>query len=326
MTQELRYNPLMKWWVMISSLRQKRPLLPQSSCPFCPGSGKVPAHYEVHKYDNDFPILSPSPPPLDQKLNTPLYRNSLPHGKCEVILYTSNHTANFYELTDPQLLKLVDLWIQRVVELSKKQEIKYIFIFENKGEVIGTTMSHPHGQIYAYPFIPPRIASELESSSEYYKEFGKCIFCDLVEKEVAVSKRIVLKNDSFTAFVPFFAEYPYQIFLVPNRHFQSIDELKSSEKIDLVLALKKIVRGYDSLFKTNFPYMMCFHQKPCDDSNYDYYHFHIEFYPPMRNETTQKYNASSETGAGVHGNPTSPEEKAKELKRVCSDPHCSDPH
>ena len=155
---ELRFNPLTKDWVMIASHRQNRPQMPKDWCPFCPGpdNKKVPDTYEVLEYDNDFPALSQNPPVPDD-VETELYKTAPSYGKCEVILYSPDHTATLPELSVPHIKKLVDLWQERYNELSKDEKIKYIFIFENRGEAVGVTMPHPHGQIYGYSFIPKKV-------------------------------------------------------------------------------------------------------------------------------------------------------------------------
>ena len=311
---ELRWNPIIKWWVMVSASRQNRPLLPKKYCPFCPGSGKVPESYSAMVYPNDFPILA-AEPPFPVSKNTPLYRVAKSYGNCEVILYSSKHNLSFSKMSHAQILKVISLWTERLKVLAENKRIKYVFIFENKGEAVGVTIPHPHGQIYGYPFIPKKIQEELKSSLSHYKKTGRCLHCDTLKEELKDGRRIVYRNRSFIVFVPFFAEYPYQVFVMPVTHCQSLADFNGRQKKDLSDALKQVTAGYDRLFKLPFPYMMCFHQKPVDGRDYSHYHFHIEFYPPLRNEKTQKFNASSETGAWVHGNPTSPEEKALELRR-----------
>jgi UDPglucose--hexose-1-phosphate uridylyltransferase len=138
----------------------------------------------------------------------------------------------------------------------------------------------------------------------------------MIETEMAIKKRVVYENESFFAFVPFFAEYPYQIFIYSKRHIQTLLDFRDKEKEDMGEIIQTIVKMYDSIFDMLFPYMMAFHQAPVDEKEYDYFHFHIEFYPPLRNKQTQKFNASSETGAWVHGNPASPEDKAAEMREI----------
>jgi len=148
---ELRWHPLTQDWIMIASHRQARPQMPQGWCPFCPGSGKVPESFHVHKYDNDFPALSQNPPVPDDVAND-FFKTAECYGKCEVILYSPDHTAVMTDLSDSHVRELVDLWCERFEDLRSDDKIKYVFIFENRGEVVGVTMPHPHGQIYGYSF------------------------------------------------------------------------------------------------------------------------------------------------------------------------------
>lgn len=313
---ELRYNPLTKDWVMIASHRQNRPQMPKDWCPFCPGSGKVPDHYEVFQYDNDFPALR-SDPPVPDDVATELYKTAPSHGKCEVILYSPEHTVTLPELPVPHIRKLVDLWAERFTEISKDPEIKYIFIFENRGALVGVTMPHPHGQIYGYPFIPKRMELEYASCKEHFEEKGRCLICDMNREEESFRRRVIMENDDFIVYIPFFCEYPYGTYVVSKAHKQNITQLTDKERDSLAQILRDITGTYDKVFDKQFPYMMCMYQSPVNSEDVsDYYHFHIVFYPPLRAENNQKFNASSETGAWAHCNPTAPEEKAEELREA----------
>lgn len=311
---ELRWHPLTKDWVMIASHRQARPQMPKDWCPFCPGSGKVPDSFEVYKYDNDFPALSQNPPAPDDVAND-FFKTAESYGKCEVILYSPNHTITLPELPDKHVEKLVDLWCERFSELRKDEKIKYIYIFENRGEVVGVTMPHPHGQIYGYSFIPKKLELEIASAKEYINTNNKCIFCDMLENEIEAGKRIIFKNEHFTVFLPFFTEYPYGVYIMSNAHKQYITDFNDEEKAALALTIKQTAGTLDSLFDKPFPYMMCMHNAPVNSGDYsEDFHFHIEFFPPMRSADKQKFNASSETGAWAHCNPTCPEDTSKELR------------
>jgi UDPglucose--hexose-1-phosphate uridylyltransferase len=310
---ELRWHPLINDWVMIASSRQGRPQMPKDWCPFCPGSGKVPEHYDVYKYDNDFPALSQNPPKPDD-VGSDFFKVLLAYGKCEVILYSPEHTVTLPELPVPHIRKLVDLWVERFEAIKADEKIKYIFIFENRGDVVGVTMPHPHGQIYGYSVMPKKIQLELDSSKEYHKEHGNCIFCDMLEEEHKFKSRIIFENEYFTCFLPFFTEYPYGVYIMSKAHKSSIDEFDGAERDALAVMLKETVGMLDNLFGYKFPYMMCMHNAPVNgEDTSEYYHFHIEFFPPMRSADKQKFNASSETGVWAHCNPTCPEEKAAEL-------------
>lgn len=312
---ELRWHPLTKDWVMIASHRQNRPQMPKDWCPFCPGSGKVPEHYEVYKYDNDFPALSQNPPVPDD-VATDFYKTKESYGKCEVILYSPNHTATIPDLTLPHVRKLVDLWCERFTKISEDEKIKYVFIFENRGEVVGVTMPHPHGQIYGYSYVPKKIELELDSAREYYEENKKCIFCKMLEEEEQAKARIIFENEYFTVFLPFFTEYPYGMYIMSKNHKQNLAQFTEAEKDAFAAVIRETVGTFDNLFDRPFPYMMCMHQGPVNQSENsdEFYHFHVEFFPPMRSADKQKFNASSETGVWAHCNPTAPEEKAVELR------------
>ncbi|MCB2296156.1 galactose-1-phosphate uridylyltransferase, partial [Clostridium algoriphilum] len=199
---ELRWNPMLKDWVMVASNRQDRPQMPKDWCPFCPGSGKVPDTYDVQEYDNDFPALSKEPS-IPDSVGSEFYRTKEAYGKCEVILYSPEHTKTLSELPLPHVRKLVDLWCERFIELSKDSKVKYIFEFENRGAEVGVTMPHPHGQIYAYSEMPLKIKTELDSCREYYEENNECLICKMNKEEIEFKKRIVMENEDFLAYLPF---------------------------------------------------------------------------------------------------------------------------
>ena len=311
---ELRWNPLVKDWVMVASNRQNRPQMPKDWCPFCPGSGKVPDKFTVLKYDNDFPALSQNPPVPDD-VETRIYKTKPNYGKCEVVLYSPEHTVTLPELSEPHIRELVDLWTERFVEISSDEKIKYVFIFENRGAAVGVTMPHPHGQIYGYSVVPKKLELEMQSCREHFNENGSCLICDLMEDEEKDGRRIIFENEDFVTFLPFWSEYPYGVYIGAKRHFQNLTQMTEREKDNLANILKETAGMLDSLFDYTFPYMMCMYQNPVNsEDTSDYYHFHIAFYPPMRSADKIKYNASSETGAWAHCNPTAPEEKAEELR------------
>ncbi|NLY20363.1 MAG: galactose-1-phosphate uridylyltransferase [Tissierellia bacterium] len=316
---ELRYNPLLDDWTMVSADRSKRPDMPKDYCPFDPGSGKVPDVYDVLKYDNDFPILSQNPPEPD-KIGSELYKTDYSYGKCDVILYSPDHYASLHELDVNHIVKLVNLWEERFIELSKDEKIVYVFPFENRGKEVGTTMPHPHGQIYGYSKMPLRLRLELENAKNYKEENGKCVFCQMNEDEKAFGERVVYENEHFIAYVPFFSEYPYGVYISAKEHINNFTDFDEGMKISFAQILKDLTGGFDTLFNREFPYMMCIYQNPVNSEKYsdskDYYHFHVKFFPPLRGENSIKWNASSETGAWVHGNPRRVEETAGELREA----------
>jgi UDPglucose--hexose-1-phosphate uridylyltransferase len=234
------------------------------------------------------------------------------------VLYSEDHDAALEDKPLRHIKRLIDLWQNRYVELSQEPFVKYVFIFENRGREIGVTISHPHGQIYAYPFIPPTIRSRLEGSRKFYEEKGGCLFCEIIAREKgAKPSRVVVEDDRFLAVVPFWAKWSYEVNLYPKRHFGGLDEITESEKEGLARTLKTVLLKYDSLFGFRLPLMMVIHQRPTDRADsYDYCHLSVEFYPPHRSRDKLKYLAGSETGAGAHINVTSPEAAAEELRRI----------
>lgn len=313
---ELRWNPTLREWVVTATHRQTRPLLPSSFCPFCVGAEEVPKPYEILSLPNRFPSFHLKPPPPSIKGNA-LYKVRKAKGAAEVVLYSSSHNTTLAEQSEEHLIKLITLWQNRVLELGNKSFIKYVFIFENKGEVIGVTLHHPHGQIYGFSFIPPIIKKELSSAKKYYKKQNRCLHCEIIKIEKKDKVRIVTENKKFVAFIPFYARWPYEVHIYPKVHQTSILELKSRDsKLSFARILKEVLNKYDALFNFSFPYMMVLHQKPTDKRDYSFYHWHIEFYPPYRAANKIKYLAGCESGTGTFINDTLAEEKAEELRKA----------
>lgn len=317
---ELRWHPLLGEWVATATHRQDRTFLPPADfCPLCPTKpGGFPTEipepdYDIVVFENRFPSLSPEPPEPAVE-GDELYAVRPSFGECEVVVYTPNHSSTLAKEPVEQIYKLVKVWRDRFRELSAREYVKYVFIFENKGEAIGVTLHHPHGQIYAYPFVPPRVQRELDQSKKHLADTGECLLCSIVRKETAFGKRMIAENASFAAYIPFFARYPYELHMASKRHVKDMTEFTGEEQADLAEILKQVLVGFDNLFDISFPYMMVMHQQPSDGKDYDYYHFHIEFYPPLRTATKLKYLAGSESGAGLFINDTLAEEKAAELR------------
>ena len=319
---ELRFDPLLGEWLATATHRQDRTFLPPADfCPLCPTyPGKFPTEvpeetYDIVAFENRFPSLRPDPgPPAIE--SDGMYRVLPSKGVCEVILYSPNHNSTLAAEPVEQLHKLVRVWRDRTAELGSLDYVDYVFIFENKGEAVGVTLHHPHGQIYAYPFIPPIVQKELDRSREHRDQTGRCLMCDIVEKEKDFAQRLVAANGRFSAYVPFFARYPYEVHIAADRHLQSFTDLTADEERGLAEIMKQVLSAYDRVFDRSFPYIMAIHQRPTDGGDYGHYHFHIEFYPPMRTANKLKYLAGSEAGAGMFINDTLPEEKAAELRNL----------
>ncbi|MGQ9524293.1 MAG: galactose-1-phosphate uridylyltransferase [Armatimonadota bacterium] len=319
---ELRWHPILREWVMTATHRQDRTFLPPADhCPLCPTKpGGLPTEvpeptYEIVAFDNRFPSLQPRPPE-PAVAGTALCPVQKAQGVCEVILYTPQHEGTLTDRSVDDIEKLVYVWTDRFDQLSSLDYVKYVFIFENKGKVIGVTLEHPHGQIYAYPFIPPRLERELESARLHFEAKRSCLFCDLMREELDDGRRIVYANEAFLAVVPFYARFPYEVHITSRRHMGALTDMTPAEKRSLAEALKVVLLKYDNLWGFSMPYMMVMHPRPSDGGNYEYFHFHIEFYPPHRTPEKLKYLAGSEAGAGAFINDTLAEEKAAELREA----------
>lgn len=289
---DLRWHPLLREWIVVTSNRQDRPQMPKDLCRFCPGSGRVPDSYDVYLYPNDFPAFSLDDPAA--------------HGACDVVLYSPDHNRLPSQLPVSQWEKIVALWTARTAELWNDPGVKHVAVFENTGEAVGVTMPHPHGQIYAFPFVPPRVEREWRSSSEYRLTEKKCLHCDVLASELK-GPRVVEKNASFTAFVPHFARFPYEVQLYVNRHARGLMELTDAEAHDLAELVLTIRKKYDALFNKQMPLMMVLHQTM---------HFYIEFLPLQRSAHKLKYLASVESSLHTFLQDVMPEEGAEALRKV----------
>jgi UDPglucose--hexose-1-phosphate uridylyltransferase len=316
---ELRWHPLLEEWVVVAPERQDRTHLPPAEyCPLCPTRDaslptEVPSHdYEIVVFENRFPSFRRGAPPSGEP--KPPYRSTEAAGACEVVLYSPQHDATLGAMPEEHIVRLVEVWTDRYRELRARPEVDYVFIFENRGKEIGVTLTHPHGQIYAFPYVPPRARRELEAAGRYRHAHHRCLHCDLVQEEIEDSRRLVAESDGFIAFVPYFARYPYEVHVVSRRHRPSLAELSAAERRDLAAVLKIVLRKYDYLWGFPLPFVMVMHQRPTDGRRYPGCHFHIEFTPPYRSPEKLKYLAGCETGAGTFINDVRAEETAQQLR------------
>ncbi len=319
---EMRWNPILREWVVTATHRQDRTFLPPADfCPLCPTrEGGTPTEIPAEDFDfvvfeNKFPsLLKDPPPPAVPSGDLLKVQPSL--GVCEVVLYTPQHDATLTDLPTSRIEKLMRVWQDRYVELGRREEIKYVFIFENKGEAIGVTIPHPHGQIYAFSELPPKIERELKSESMHHARTGRCLHCDVIAEERRDGRRIIAESRGFVAVVPFYARYPYEVHIYSKEHIAAIDQFRAPELGDLSCLFHIVLKKYDNLWGLSMPYMMVMHQKPTDGLDYPGSHFHIEFYPPLRTADKLKYVAGCESGAGTFVNDTLPEETAEQLRKA----------
>jgi UDPglucose--hexose-1-phosphate uridylyltransferase len=320
---QLRWDPTLREWVAYATHRQDRTFLPPAEyCPLCPTEqGGFPTEvpresYDIVVFENKFPSYVPDAPEPDEP-GTALTPTASGRGVAEVVVYSDEHEETLAGLPERRIRNLVEVWADRYDELGGLGYVDYVFIFENKGEAIGVTLHHPHGQIYGYPFVPPRPKKELEAARAHRREHGACLHCALLAEEHADGRRILHKGEHFTAFVPFYAHYPYEAHVYARRCVSSIAQLDEDERRDLARTLKRLLTGYDALWGFSLPYMMVMHQAPTDGEDHEgVAHFHVEFYPPNRTAEKLKYLAGSETGAGAFIVDALPEDTAAELREA----------
>ena len=313
---ELRWHPLLRQWVAVTTHRQDRPQLPETWCPFCPGSGRTPHAYDVFLYPNDFPAFSPDEEPFDPSAaGTGLLASTGARGACDVVLYHSDHNLWPSQLSVEHWGKVIVLWTRRTQELAGCPGIEYVYVFENTGIAIGVTMPHPHGQIYAFPFVPPLPQIEIDSASAHFSKTGECLYCRILAAEIREERRLVSENESFVAFVPYFARWPAELQIYSRRHFGLLGDLQDSERRELASIISIARRKYDNLYGLQIPLMMLIRQSPVK-GEHRYYHFHVEFCPVQRSANKLKYLAGVESGCGTFLNDTLAEDRAQELRET----------
>lgn len=307
---EFRLDPLTREWVLIVGNRQDRPNLPSSDCPFCPGGLEAPSEYDTYAFTNRWSALISGDPTNFEALAAGEAVAAPAVGAAEVVLYAPEHTGSLATIGIDGCRRVVDLWAQRTEALLNTPEIRSVLIFENRGGEVGATIPHPHGQIYAFGFVPPlqRIEAEVLASH------GCSICKDCAADTDADSERLVYDSNGWSASVPYAAGYPYEILLAPKDHIGSLPLLESDSRDGLAAALNKIVECYDRLFDEPMPYMMWIHQETSPAAPSPGAHLHIHFAPALRSANVQRYVAAAEVGSRVLSNPLLPEAAAKHLR------------
>ena len=315
----LRWHPLRGEWIAYASHRQHRTFLPPpewnplavTTNPAAPT--EVPAGpWEVAVFENMFPTLSAQA--HDPPSSIVYTRPGL--GACEVVVFTQDPNASLGRLPLDRVALIVDVWADRTQALGARADVEYVFPFENRGVEVGVTLHHPHGQIYAYPFVPPVAARELEQQLSHLDREGRGLLEALLRREIDDGRRVIYRGAHAIAVVPVCARYPYEVWVAPLRPAPSLVELDADERRDLARALKTVIMKFDGLWQTPFPYIMACHQAPTDGRVHPEAHVHFEFYPAYRMPGRLKYLAGSESGAGAFTADTLPEDKARELQSV----------
>ena len=318
-TAQIRWNPLLRDYSVIAGHRQTRTYKPPADlCPLDPSRPgrptEVPApDYEVVVFENRFPSFSLHSAEAVPLVDTPPFRSGPGAGRCEVVCFSSDHDSSFSQLPAEQVQTVIDAWIDRTRELSAIESVDYVFCFENRGEEIGVTLSHPHGQIYGYPFVPPRFYRTAETLERHRERTGRCLQCQLLDAELAEGTRIVRESEHWVAYVPFAARWPYEVRLVPRRHLPDLPALEDAERADLAESYVAVLRAFDALFSTPTPYIAGWQQAPVRQAR-NAWHLGAEVFTIRRDEGKLKYLAGSESGAAVWINDIAPEQAAERLR------------
>ncbi|ADB30405.1 galactose-1-phosphate uridylyltransferase [Kribbella flavida DSM 17836] len=301
---QLRTDPLTGDVITYATHRNTRTYLPPADqCPLCPTKPGNPTEIPDHDY------------------NVAVFANRFPSfagpGRAEVVCFTSDHSKSFTDLSQGQARLVVETWADRVAELSARPDVEYIFPFENRGREIGVTLSHPHGQIYAYPFLPPRIRTLLARAREHRDATGGNLFADVLAAERTQGTRVVAENPTWTAFVPEAARWPVEVHLYPHRQVADIAELTDAERDDFAELYLNVLRRFDGLYGEPLPYIAAWHAAPVRvDRELGY--LHLELLSIRRAADKIKYLAGSESGMGAFISDTRPEDVAETLRKAGS--------
>ena len=330
-----RLNPLTGEWVLVSPHRAKRPWLGQVEktpaehlppydphCYLCPGNERAggvknPNYSSTFVFDNDFPALLPEETST-QGSDHPLLASVSERGLCRVVCFSPRHNLTLPEMEQSAIEKVIQTWTEQIVDLSSKDFIHYVQVFENKGAMMGASNPHPHSQIWATEHIPNEPAKELEHLKAYFAEHGRTLLADYLQEENKRKERIIFRNNNFTVLVPFWAIWPFEVMIVAHRPSAYLTDLNAEEVHDLAEAIKDITTRYDNLFEISFPYSMGFHQAPFDGQPHPEWTLHAHFYPPLlRSATVRKFLVGFELLAMPQRDIT-PETSAERIRSLSS--------
>ena len=311
---ELRYDALRDEWVSVASARMSRPTLADSGCPLCPSASgamtEIPApDYEVAVFENRFPSFHG---PVNVLEDGAMAKRAA-GGRCEVVCFASEHDASFRDLDESRVTLVMDALADRTAQLSHLDEVAQVFCFENRGEDIGVTLHHPHGQIYGYPYVTPTSTRMLDSARKYRDRHGGNLFADLVARECEAEARIVAQNSDWVAFVPYSARWPFEVSIYPTVQVPDLAELPRRHRLSFGEIYLPVLRALDSVFDVSMPYISGWHQAPTRVDR-DLAHLHLQLLSTRRAATKLKYPAGSESAMGAFVNDMSPEESAARLR------------
>ena len=301
-----RLNPLTGEWVLVSPHRTQRPwqgrrelkaatpaLAHDPDCYLCPGNLRAngvrnPDYPHTFVFDNDFPALKADAPTTREVDGLLVAEGET--GLCRVLCFSPRHDLTLAGMAVADIERVVDVWVEETIALGGLPDIASVQIFENRGEMMGASNPHPHGQIWATRHLPNELEKETDRQAAYLVQHGRPLLVDYLDRELDLGERVVLANDDFCVLVPFWAIWPFETMILPRRRIGGFDELKAGEKTSLAAALSELTRRYDKLFDAPFPYSMGFHQKPTDGAVHAEWQMHGHFYPPLlRSATIKKF-------------------------------------
>ena len=331
-TSHRRFNPLTGEWTLVSPHRMQRPwqgkreavaatqaLSHDPDCYLCAGNMRAggarnPAYAHTFVFDNDFAALAPGAPP--DRVEDGLLVTEGESGRCRVLCFSPRHDLTLAGMTVADIERVVDAWVEETVNLGSLPDIAAVQIFENRGEIMGCSNPHPHGQIWATRHLPNELEKETRRQTQYLLEHGRALLVDYLAQELALGERIVFANEHFVVLVPFWAIWPFETMILPRRRIAGFDEMRAPEKTALAAALSELTRRYDRLFDVSFPYSMGFHQKPTGGAVHAEWQMHAHFYPPLlRSATVKKFMVGYEMLAEPQRDLT-PEQAAQRLRDV----------
>ncbi len=319
---ELRHDPVLDEWVVMAGHRQNRIYHPPTDdCPLCPSRNgrqtEIPSpDYDVVVFENRFPSLSMNAVGDAVPGLPPLVDSGPGHGRCEVVCFTSDHESAFATLKPDDARLVVEAWADRTAFLNTLPGVAQVFCFENRGAAIGVTLGHPHGQIYAYPFITPKTRQMLTSAARHRATTGRNLFADVLEGERATGTRVIASTELWTAFVPAAARWPVEVHLYPHRRVLDIPSLTPEERDDFVHLYLDVLGRLDALYDQPLPYVAAWHQAPVDAVSREHAYLHLQVSSIQRSADKLKYLAGSETGMGAFITDVLPENVARRLREI----------
>jgi UDPglucose--hexose-1-phosphate uridylyltransferase len=315
---EMRLDSLTGDWIAVAAARNSRVFQPPvNQCPLCPTSSgnhsEIPDNFDVAVFENKSPAFGPDLLETDDETFAALPRPELGSrrpavGRCEVVVYSPQHLGSLGELPVSRVRTVIEAWADRTEQLMALPGIRQVFPFENRGEDVGVTLHHPHGQIYAYPYVTPRTLKVLDS----IKAFGPNLFEDTLAFEAA-SERVLIAGQHFTAYVPFAGRWPIEIHLLPHRHVQNFTQLSSEERDELAEMYSRLLKSLDKLYDSPTPYISAWHQAPLVTGG-ENVRLQLQITSPRRAADKLKFMAGSESAMGAFVADVAPETVAQLIR------------